>query len=102
MTELEEYTMGFFRKAAMLKTVSTISKILLLVLAPILLILFHKISTNESLVYGTCLLATFVTWILSTRKYNFVNMQIQTNLWLADMVNNPGDFTSFLHKNDIK
>jgi hypothetical protein len=102
MTELEEYTMSFFKQASIFKTVSILSKIMLLAALPVLLAFFRQMSDTMATISYVSFIAMLIVWILSTRKYNFINLQIQLNMWLTDMVNKPEDFSDFVNKNDIK
>jgi len=102
MTELDEYTMGIFKKAAILKSVSKFSRILVLICLPLLILNLNK-STNSNLtVYSVLFLLSCAIFIVSQRKLNYVNAQIGMNLWLSDMVKNPQEFEKYVEKKDIK
>lgn len=102
MTELDEYTMTFFKKASIYKNIQKVSKFLLLTSIPILIIAFNKVSSQVDFALLVGLFFTCVILIQSTRKHNFIKSQISMNLWLSEMVNKPEDFSDFLCKNGIK
>lgn len=102
MTELDEYTMGIFKKAAILKSVSKFSKIVVLICLPLLILNFNKSTNGDLAVYSVLLLLSCAIFIISQRKLNYFNSQIGMNLWLSDMVKNPQDFEEYVGKNDIK
>ena len=97
---LEDYTMEFFRKASVSKTISTISKILLLIALPCLIIGFKSMGDTLINVSIVLFIGLLLTWVFSTRSYNHLNMRIKLNLWLHDMANNPEEFQRHVQKMD--
>jgi hypothetical protein len=98
---LEDFTLESCKKALIFKRISFISKILLLMTIPVLIFLFNKLSQAEIVLYSIVFLSLVILYIFSTRKYNFLNIQIQTNFWLSDMVKNPPKFNHYVQKNNL-
>lgn len=97
---LEDYTMEFFRKASVSKTISTISKILLLIALPCLILSFKSMGNTSANVSIALFVGLLLTWVFSTRSYNHLNMRIKMNLWLHDMANNPQEFQNYVQRMD--
>lgn len=100
--ELEDFTMELFKKSVLSKTLSNISKVLMLVGFPVLLIFCKFMQSSELFYYWATMLFVAGIWVFSTRQYNHLNIKIKMNLWLLDMIKNPEQFHAFVAEKGIK
>ncbi len=77
------------RLIEVLSHVITLSKYLMLLLLPSIILLYRNTTAIEYLFLIFGFLSICVIWVLATRKRNFLRMDLSIHTWLFDLIQYP-------------
>lgn len=78
------------RRIEVLGYIVTLSKYLVLLLLPSIILLYRTTTATEYLFLMFGFFSNCVTWVLTTRKRNFLRMDLSVHTWLFELMQYPG------------
>ncbi len=79
----------FTKRIELLGHVITMSKCLILLFLPAIILLFRITTATEHLFLIFGFFSNCVTWVLATRKCNFLRMDLSVHTWLFELMSYP-------------
>ena len=77
------------KRIEVLSHVITLSKYLMLLLLPFIILLYRTTTATEHLFLIFGFFSNCVAWIIATRKRNFLRMDLSVHTWLFDLMSYP-------------
>lgn len=78
------------RRIEVLGYIMTMSKYLMLLWLPSIILLYRNTTATEYLFLIFGFLSICVIWVLATRKRNFLRMDLSVHTWLFELMQYPG------------